>query len=213
MIKIALPKGEIQEPVKNFLAARGLDVSGYRRDARAYSSGAGDIFSKQFRERDIPIQVSIGNYALGLCASNWVAEHLAQYPKAEIMNLRTLNIPAGFMCICCSAKETEGTTGKILSRMALRGPVRIATQFPGLAEEFALRRRLPDFRIFHLWGAAEAYPPEGSELALLCVSDERFITGNGLRMMERLFSCEVSLIANSSLFEKDELAPVLNKLV
>jgi len=216
MIKIALPKGDIQGAVKDYLAARGIDFSGYGRDIRAYASdarGARDIFSKQFRERDIPIQVSIGNYDLGLCGSHWVAEHLAQYPRAEIMNLRTLDIPAGFVCVCCAASEPDGPTDELLKRMAARGLLRIATPFPGLAEEFALRERLPDFRIFPLWGAAEAYPPEGAELALISMADESFAEENGLRIVERLIAAHVSLIANRSLFERKDLTPVLEKLV
>lgn len=215
MIKIALPKGDVQGAVKNHLDACGIDFSGYQQDARAYASGARgdrDIFSKQFREKDIPIQVSIGNYDLGLCSSYWLMEHLAQYPKAAIMNLRTLDIPSGNLYVCCAASEPEGKPEDVLTRMAVRGPIRIATQFPGLAEEFALRLRLPDFRIFALWGAAEAYPPEGAELALLCVNNEDFISANGLRIVERILESRVSLIANRSLFETKDLTPILNKL-
>ena len=215
MIKIALPKGAVQNQVKNHLAACGIDFSGYQKDARAYASGASgeqNLFSKQFREKDIPIQVSIGNYDLGLCSSYWVMEHLAQYPKAAIINLRTLDIPSGYLYVCCAASEPEGSAGEVLARMAARGPIRIATQFPGLAEEFALRLRLPDFRIFALWGAAEAYHPEGAELALLCANNEGFISANGLRIVEQILESRVSLIANRALFETKDLTPILNKL-
>ena len=97
--------------------------------------------------------------------------------------------------------------------MAARGPIRIATEFPALAERFALARRLPDFRIFPLWGAAEAYPPEGAELALLCVSGKNFIPANNLKVLETLFPAQVNLIANTNLFEQKDLTPVLEKMI
>lgn len=217
MIKIALPKGDIQEAVGIFLAGRGITFSAYTKEARAYASHAGDeesLFSKQFREKDIPIQVSIGNYDLGLCGSQWMAEHMGQYPRADILNLRTLNISEGEMCICCSGCEPRDSTGADLLRsMSERGPIRIATPFPVLAEEYALRKRIPDFRIFPLWGAAEAYPPEGAELILICVERETIVAENNLRVVERLFPAMVSLIANKVYFEKKDLSQILDKLL
>ena len=216
MIKIALPKGDVQDPVKNFLEESGLDISGYHKDARAYASsvkGPAEIFTKQFREKDIPIQVSIGNYDVGLCSSQWLAEHLANYPRADIMNIRTLDIVEGGLCVCCAASEPEDEPDKILRRMSKAGPVRIATQFPGLAEDYALHKRLPDFRIFPLWGAAEAYPPEGAELAIITVKDELFLIENSLRIVEKLAPVRISMIANKRHFENKNLTPVLDKLV
>jgi ATP phosphoribosyltransferase len=217
VIKIALPKGDIQEAVGIFLACRGITFSAYTKEARGYASHAGDVeslFSKQFREKDIPIQVSIGNYDLGLCGSQWVAEHMGQYPKADILNLRTLNIPEGEVCICCSVSEPGDKSGDDLIRfMSERGPIRIATPFPVLAEEYALKKRIPDFRIFPLWGAAEAYPPEGAELILISVDRETILTENNLRIVERLFPAMVSLIANKVYFENKDLSQILNKLL
>ncbi|MBN1902544.1 ATP phosphoribosyltransferase [Candidatus Sumerlaeota bacterium] len=217
MIKIALPKGDIQEAVGIFLADRGIRFDAYTKDARAYASRAGgeqSLFSKQFREKDIPIQVSIGNYDLGLCGAQWIAEYMGQYPRADILNLRTLNISEGEMCVCCSSCEPDGNTGDDLLRtMSERGPIRIATPFPILAEEYALKKRLPDFRIFPLWGAAEAYPPEGAELILICVDKETILEENNLRIVERLFPAMASLIANKVYFEKKDLSEALEKLI
>jgi len=216
LIKIALPKGEVLESVADFLAGKGLVFSGYKKDARAYGSsarGKESLFSKQFREKDIPIQVSIGNYDLGLCGSQWLREYMTRYPRADILNLRPLAIPEGEVVVCCSGKESGGEPGEILARMAARGPIRIATEFPALAERFALAGRLPDFRIFPLWGAAEAYPPEGAELALLCVSGKNFIPANNLKVLETLFPAQVNLIANTNLFEQKDLTPVLEKMI
>jgi ATP phosphoribosyltransferase len=217
VIKIALPKGDIQEAVGIFLAGRGITFSTYTKEARSYASHAGDekaLFSKQFREKDIPIQISIGNYDLGLCGSQWVAEYMGQYPRADILNLRTLNILEGEMCVCCSDFEPKEKMGDDLLRsMWERGPIRIATPFPVLAEEYALRKRIPDFRIFPLWGAAEAYPPEGAELILICVERESIVEDNNLRIVDRLFPAMVSLIANRVYFEKKDLSRILDKLL
>lgn len=217
MIKIALPKGDLQDAVREFLSEKGIEFAGYHKDARAYTSRIREVhtlFSKQFREKDIPIQVSIGNYELGLCGTQWVAEYVRQYPRSNLLTLRTLDIPEGEMCICCAAGEAAGKEEEgLLWDLARRGPIRIATEFPSLAEEFALKKRLPDFRIFPLWGAAEAYPPEGAELILTSVRDQAIIERNNLYILERLFPARVCLIANKSLFEKKDLTSLLDKLV
>jgi ATP phosphoribosyltransferase len=217
LIKIALPKGDLQDSVRQFLSERGIEFAGYHKDVRAYASRIRDaqgLFSKQFREKDIPIQVSIGNYDLGLCGTQWVAEYVRQYPRSNLLTLRTLDISEGEMCICCAAGEAEGKEGEdLLGDLARRGPIRIATEFPSLAEEFALKKRLPDFRIFPLWGAAEAYPPEGAELILISIRDQAIIERNNLSILERLFPVRVCMIANKSHFEKKDLTSLLDKLV
>lgn len=216
MIKIALPKGDSQDAVRQFLSERGIEFAGYRKDARVYESRiqeAKPLFSKQFREKDIPIQVSIGNYDLGFCGTQWVAEYVRQYPRSDLMTLRTLDIPEGEICVCCAVGESAGKKGEsLLWHLARRGPVRIATEFPSLAEEYALKKRLPDFRIFPLWGV-EAYPPEGAELILTSVRDQTLIERNNLSILERLFTANVCLIANKPLFEKKDLTFLLDKLV
>ena len=217
MIKIALPKGDMLEAVQNFLTRQGMEFSGYEKEARSYTAlaeNARAVFSKQFREKDIPIQVIIGNYDLGLCGTQWVAEYMRQYPRSDILTLRTLDIPEGDLCVCCAAEQTPGKNAEDLLRdLAQRGPIRIATEFPSLAEEYVLRKRLPDFRIFPLWGAAEAYPPEGAELVLVTVRNQSLLETNNLRIVESLFSASVCLIANKALFEKKNLSEVLWKLV
>jgi len=217
LIKIALPKGDLQDAVREFLSEKGIEFAGYHKDARAYTSriqNAQSLFSKQFREKDIPIQVSIGNYDLGLCGTQWVAEYVRQYPRSNLLTLRTLDISEGEMCVCCASEDAAGKEGEsLIQNLARRGPIRIATEFPSLAEEFALKKRLPDFRIFPLWGAAEAYPPEGAELILTSVRDQTILEQNNLSILERLFPVRVCLIANKSLFENKDLTFLLDKLV
>jgi ATP phosphoribosyltransferase len=217
LIKIALPKGDLQDSVRQFLSERKIEFAGYHKDVRAYSSrieDAHNLFSKPFREKDIPIQVSIGNYDLGLCGTQWVAEYVRQYPRCDLLTLRTLDISEGEMCICCRAGEGGGKEREdLLWDLTKRGPIRIATEFPSLAEEYALKRRLPDFRIFPVWGAAEAYPPEGAELVLMSIRDQTIIERNNLQILERLFPARVCLIANKSLFENKDLTFLLDKVV
>lgn len=215
VIKIALPKGDTQDAVRDFLTSRGLVFEGYDKEARAYTasaSGSQAVFSKQFREKDIPIQVSISNYDLGLCASQWVEEYLSLYPEAEILKISALDISDGNLCVLCAAGEPGNSPEATLKAIAARGPVRIATQFPGLAENYALSRKIPNFRVFPLWGAAEAYPPEGAELAIMTVSDSGFPALNGLRVIESLFSGRTLLIANSRTFREKDLSPILGSL-
>jgi len=216
LIKIALPKGDIQEKVREFLLEKGLDFSGYKKEARSYASrtrGEKSVFSKQFRQKDIPIQVSMGNYDLGLCGTLWVAEYMRKFPRADILNLRTVSIPCGTLCVCCAIAESGEKQGDdILEEMIKRGTVRIASEFPALAEEWALKKKIPDFRIFPLWGAAEAYPPEGAEFIMISVKQEGILEENDLNAIEYIYPSRVSVIANREHFENKNLSFILDKL-
>jgi ATP phosphoribosyltransferase len=86
--------------------------------------------------------------------------------------------------------------------------IRIATEYPNLAEYFALSLRLRRFGIFPLWGAAEVYPPESADLALVCGNVKEFARC-GLVPISRVLSVSACLIANRSSWETKDMDRVV----
>ena len=89
-IKIALPKGRLLAETAARLKEAGWGLDGYSASARLYrvkSRSFPQLSAKMFHERDIPIQVSIGNYDLGICGSDWIEELMVKYPSSDLIRV------------------------------------------------------------------------------------------------------------------------------
>ena len=157
-----------------------------------------------FHERDIPIQVAIGNYDLGICGSDWISELLTKYPSSALVKVGNLGYGEGALY---AAASPEGTPSVEAVR-AKPGTIRIATEYPNLAEYFALNLRLRHFSVFPLWGAAEVYPPESADLALVCGTKEE-LAGCGLVPVSRVLGVSACLIANRGSWETKDMGGVV----
>jgi ATP phosphoribosyltransferase len=65
------------------------------------------------------------------------------------------------------------------------------------------------FRIFPVWGAAEAYPPESADLAVLWGKSGAHIATQGLIPLKRLLPVTAFLIANRESLENKDLSQIL----
>jgi len=87
--------------------------------------------------------------------------------------------------------------------------VRIATEYPNLAQSWALNRRLRRFSVFPLWGAAEVYPPESADLALLAGNPDNGSLNHGLVPLTEVIDFNAFLIANKGSWETKDMADIL----
>ena len=74
-IKIALPKGRLLKETAVLLQRAGWGLDGYNEEARSYrlkSEAFSNLLVKMFHEKDIPIQVAVGNYDIGICGQDWI---------------------------------------------------------------------------------------------------------------------------------------------
>ncbi len=211
-IRIALPKGRLLAETAAFLQAAGWDLEGYTPSLRNYrlrSRRFPELRAKTFHERDIPIQVAVGHYDLGICGLDWVEELSVRYTNRDIVKLRNLGFGKGIVCLAASP---AGDTPTLDSLATAGGTVRIATEYPNLAEYLALRLRLRRFGIFALWGSAEAYPPENATAALLSRPGEDDVRREGLVPLMTLLRHSAFLVANRQSWEHRDLSPILDSL-
>jgi ATP phosphoribosyltransferase len=206
-IKVALPKGRLLAQTAARLKKAGWGLSGYQEKTRLYritSQSLPNLSAKVFHERDIPIQVAIGNYDLGICGSDWIEELLTRYPGSGLLKVGSLGYGNGTLY---AAGSPQGAAS-IEEVKAKTGTIRIASEYPNLAESFALKLRLRRFGIFPLWGAAEAYPPESADLALVCGNIKELAAG-GLVALSRVLTVSACLIANKASWEAKDMARVV----
>jgi ATP phosphoribosyltransferase len=207
-IKVALPKGRLLTETAARLKKAGWGLTGYHERARFYrikSRSFSQLSAKMFHERDIPIQVAIGNYDLGICGSDWIEELLVKYPSSALLKVGNLGYGGGALYVAASPAEGTPTVEAV---QAKSGIIRIATEYPNLAEYFALNLRLRQFSIFPLWGAAEVYPPESADLALVCGAVEELIHC-GLVPISQVLAVSACLVANRGSWEAKDMGEVV----
>ncbi len=209
MIRLALPTGDLRGPVGELLARAGLAVDEYVRGSRSYVVDRGEdgIQTRVFREKDIPIQIALGNYDLGLCRLEWVEDLTQRYPTDAIVPLRDLDV--GRRSLFVTADVRRESDIRDWTRLA---GLRIVSEYANIAEALAIGLRLSSYRVFPVWGSAEAYPPEDADLALIAADDEAEVRHLGLAPLHRLLESSVWLIANRDSLAKGVLAPVVDAL-
>lgn len=206
-IKIALPKGRLLRSIAAMLqkADWGLDeyhskIGFYRPASQKFP----DLLIRVFHEKDIPIQIAMGNYDLGICGLDWIEELRAKYPSSDIVKVKDLAYGEGALYMA-AASPPEG----LRSNGAL---VRIATEYPNLAEAYALKNRLGRFAVFPVWGAAEAYPPENADMVLLSTRVKNELAGYGLMPAGKVLKFSAFLVANRSSWETKHLDKIVTSI-
>ena len=211
-IKIALPKGRLLAGTAALLQEAGWGLSGYREGARFYrlkSRRFPNLLARMFQERDIPIQIAIGNYDLGICGLDWIEELLVRYPSSALVKVKNLGYGEGVLFVAAGRFETASTVKEL---QAKADTIRIASEYPNLAESFAVNLRLRRFSIFPLWGAAEVYPPETADLTLIPGRVETEFFNSHLVSVSKVLSYSAFLIANRSSGETKDMGDVLDSL-
>jgi len=207
-IKIALPKGRLLGETASLLRRVSWGLDGYHETARFYrlkSQKFPNLSAKVFHEKDIPIQVAVGNYDLGICGLDWIEELLVRYPSSALVKVRDLGYGDGALYM--AASRSAATT--VAEVQAKPGIIRIASEYPNLAESFAVNLRLRRFGVFPLWGAAEVYPPESCDLVLIPGRAEEPLFNYGLAPVAKVLSFSAFLIANKTSWETKDLDDIL----
>jgi ATP phosphoribosyltransferase len=128
-----------------------------------------------------------------------VDELLARHPRESLVLLRPLDV-GGTRLVLAGAPGSE--VGALASRHALR----VATEFPALAERWLNRARVPSYRVLDVWGQPQAWPPEDAELALLPEADA---LAEGLAPLGAVHEGPAWLIANRAALASRDLGAAL----
>ncbi len=204
-IRIALPRGDLREPVARQLADQGFVAPGYGEGSRLYRfdvSGHRGVEVRVFADQDIPIQVALGNYDLAICSRTWVDELVVRYGHDSIVPLRPLDLPSDRLV----AAAPPGVT---LAELCSRSEMRVATGYPNLSDYVLARLRIRSYRLVSVWAQAGAWPPEDADLA---IGPERDLIAEGLRPVAPLHEGGVWLIGNRRSLARRDLASVLSRL-
>lgn len=212
MTRLALPTGDARAATGALLAAVGIDATGYEPSSRVLRSTAENetLTLRIFREKDIPVQVALGNYDIGICGDAWLTEQQLRFPQQKVVRIG--GVPGPRLDLWLAAAPESGLRRGQLPGGGDLPSVRIAADFPNIADAVALSLRLPAYRLLPLYGSVDAYPPEDADLALLPAADADAVAAVGLVPLARVFSGGMALIANAESLASMALGGVLTRL-
>ncbi len=208
-INVCLPKGGAMEPLCALFENIGFPVDGYHSENRTYRPGLTGLpaRAKIMAEKDVAIQVGVGNYDIGFCGTDWVQEHVTRYRAARVHLFKPLGLDKKELHVCTSL---NGSLQSVEDLQGMREFVTLVSEYPNIAEGFAIGKRLRKFKIFSAWGSVEAYPPEHADAVILAAYDKDSLREKALHSIRCELESELCLIVNRrSIVEKD-LSSVLN---
>jgi ATP phosphoribosyltransferase len=203
-VKLALPKGRLLRKTDAMFQKAGWGIDEYHSKTGFYrprSRKFPDVLLRVFQEKDIPIQIAMGNYDLGICCLDWIEELLAKYPSCDVVKVQDLFYGEGALYMASALSEREWESNG--------APLRIASEYPNLAESFVLAKRLNRFSIFPVWGAAEVYPPENADMVLLAAESGSDLAGYGIVSLSKVLDFSAFLIANRNSLKSKNLDNVV----
>ncbi|MDP6783726.1 MAG: ATP phosphoribosyltransferase, partial [Dehalococcoidia bacterium] len=212
MLKLALPKGRLQAASGSYLEQAGWGLEDYQPGSRSYrpTTAFPGVEAKVFQERDIPVQVAIGNYDIGICGLDWVEELLARYPQSPLVKVIELGYGGGQLFLASSSLSPWGSAADLSRNGAL---LVLAGEYPNLAWTAAMRLRLKRFRVFPLWGAVEVYPPEDADLVVVRSPSASRLKERGLVPLFPLCHTTAYLIANRDSWQSKDMAGAISSLL
>ena len=210
-IRVALPRGELRTPLAERLAAADFVIEGYGEGSRAYRfevAGRPGVAVRVFSDADIPIQVALGQYDLGVTSRAWVDELVTRFGHDSIVPLRALDL--GDERVVLAAPP--GTT---VAELAARRPLRVATTHPHLTARYLNRLRAPDYRLIEVWGQPQAWPPEDADAAALAIpaGADAAVEAEGLVAVAELHRGSAWLVANRRALAERDLRGALDPLL
>ena len=206
-VKLALPKGRLLRKTAALLQQAGWRLDEYHSDMGFYRPRSGkypDVLIRVFHEKDIPVQIATGNYDLGICGSDWIEELTVKYPSSGLLKIKELGYGRG--CLYMASSQSSPAI------QCVGSPVRIASEYPNLAEFYALKNRLSRFSIFPLWGAAEVYPPENAEMVLLAAGSEAELGDKYVAPLSCELDYSAFLVANKNSLAAKRLDRVVDSI-
>lgn len=181
VVHLALPKGRMEEGVKQLLADAGIRLSFDRRGYRPGISLEG-FETKILKPQNIVEMLHLGSRDLGFAGADWVAEKGVELVELVDTGLDPVRI------VAAAAPEFVED-----GRPVLPGFV-VATEYERITRAWLERRRF-DGRVIRSYGATEVFPPEDADCIVDNAATGATLRANGLAVFDELMRSSTRLFA------------------
>ena len=188
-LRLALPKGRMQDAVLVLLADAGIRVTPTARGYRPAVS-LPDCEAKILKHQNIVEMLELGSRDVGFAGADWVEEL-----DAEVVEL----IDTGLDPVSVVVAAPTG----LFERLDEIGqPLVVASEYERLAKAWIARRDL-DAEFVRSFGATEVFPPEDADVIIDNTATGSTLRANDLEIVDTVITSSTRLYASPQAMETD----------
>jgi len=182
ILRLALPKGRMQEGVLRLLSEAGLDMRTAERDYRP-SAVVDGLDVKVLKPQNIIEMLDVGSRDLGFAGADWVAELGIDLVEVMDTGLDPVRLVA-------AAPTSILEDGKLPSRSLV-----VASEYEGITRRWIASRGI-DAEVVRSYGATEVFPPEDADCIVDNTATGSTLRANGLTIVDEVMRSTTRLYAN-----------------
>ena len=187
IVRLALPKGHMEDSVLRLLADAGIQVQVGQREYRPRLSLPG-VDTKVFRAQNIVEMLHLGSRDLGFSGADWVAELGADLAMLLDTGLDPVRVVAA------------STLELFQAGLATQKRLVVASEYESLTTAWIQKRGLNAVFV-RSYGATEAFPPEDADCIVDNIATGSTLRANGLQVVDVLMESSTRLYANPRAME------------
>lgn len=203
-LKIALPKGSLQDPTLSLLEKAGYNIYTSNRGLRPTSDDS-DLDIYMIRAQEIGRYIDQGFVDCGITGFDWVYENGADLVDlAELPYSRATTRPTRWVLVVPEAspiKTVEDCEGK-----------RIATEGMGITERYLAEKGV-NAQVEFSWGATEVKVPDLVDAIVDVTETGSSIRANKLRIVDELLTSFPHFYSNKESYKDDWKKKKMDRLV
>jgi ATP phosphoribosyltransferase len=197
---MALPDGHQQRHAVATLRDAGLlPLEGYGESqcTRRPRSPISGLEMKVIRPHDMPQLAATGEMDLAVGGRDCLVEHLSRFPSSPVQELVDLGRGQFNLAAVVSEEVPASDLRGALAHWREQGRqvIRVASEFPGIADAYARGQHLGRYQVIPIGGASEGFVPEDAELLIEGTETGRTLAENKLKLIDSLFRSTLCLIA------------------
>lgn len=182
ILRLALPKGRMQEGVLRLLSEAGLDMRTAERDYRP-SAIVDGLDVKVLKPQNIIEMLDIGSRDLGFAGADWVAELGIDLVEVMDTGLDPVRLVA-------AAPTSILEDGKLPSRGLV-----VASEYEGITRRWIASSGI-EAEFVRSYGATEVFPPEDADCIVDNTATGSTLRANGLSIVDEVMRSTTRLYAN-----------------
>jgi len=186
-IRLALPKGRMQDGVLALLAEAGIDVQLGGRDYRPRLSLPG-FEAKLLKPQNVVEMLHMGSRDLGFAGADWVAELDAELVEVLDTGLDPVRV------VVAAAR------GVLVDGVLRSGPLVVASEYERLARAWIADKAL-EATFVRSYGATEAFPPDDADCIVDNTATGATLEQNGLVIVDELLASSTRLYVNPQMLD------------
>ena len=198
-IRLALPKGRMQDGVFALLAEAGISVHMGARDYRPRLSIPGfDV--KLLKPQNVVEMLHASSRDLGFAGADWVAELDAELVEILDTGLDPVRVVAA------------AARGVLVDGRLPAGPLVVASEYERLTRAWIAEKGL-DATFVRSYGATEVFPPEDADCIVDNTATGATLEENGLVEVDQIMTSTTRLYAHPSLTDDGAKRAEMERLV